>query len=96
MKQNLYHVFFRNLANKDKIKIISLLKKKDLSVNELSESLNIEQSSISHTLSALKYCSIVNVEQKGKKRIYSLNKKTIVPLLNLIDEHTKEFCKNKK
>jgi len=40
----------------------------------------------------LKSCRIVEVKQKGKERIYSLNKKTIVPMLNLIDKHAKSFC----
>ena len=91
-----YHVFFRNLANPIKTKIISYLKEKPCSVNELSKSLNIEQSKLSHALSSLKYCHIVNFKKSGKKRIYFLNKKTIVPILKIIDRHKCEFCKFKK
>ncbi len=94
MKCISYHLFFRNFSNPERMRILLALKKKPLSVGELSEELKIEQSRISHLLSSLKHCSIVQSEQKGKKRIYFLNKKTTVPLLNLVDKHTTCFCKN--
>jgi len=92
---NKYYMFFGNLANPLKIEIISLLKEKDMCVFELTEKLGVEQSKLSHALKSLRDCSIVLVERKGKKRIYSLNKKTILPMLEIIDRHEKEFCKNK-
>jgi DNA-binding transcriptional ArsR family regulator len=91
-----YHIFFRNLANPLKINIISALKEKESSVGELSEKLKVEQSKISHALALLKRCKIVNSKQEGKQRIYSLNKKTIIPMLKMIDEHSKSFCKCKE
>lgn len=96
MNNSAYHVFFTNLANPLKIEIISALKEKGSSVGELSEKLKVEQSKISHALALLKKCKIVNVEQDGKKRIYSLNKETIIPMLKLIDLHSKSFCQCKE
>lgn len=95
MKCNPYYPFFRNLANPLRIKIISELKIKESSVNELVEKLKVEQSKLSHALASLKKCKIVNSKEKGKQRIYSLNKKTIVPIMKLIDKHAKEFCGRK-
>jgi DNA-binding transcriptional ArsR family regulator len=92
MNKSAYHVFFTNLANPLKIEIITALKEKGSSVGELSEKLKVEQSKVSHALALLKKCKIVNVEQSGKKRIYSLNKETILPMLKLIDKHSKENC----
>lgn len=91
-----YHIFFRNLANPLKIKIVSALKDKESSVNDLSYELGVEQSKISHALALLRNCNIVNAKKKGKERIYSLNKKTIIPLLKMIDEHSKSFCNCKE
>lgn len=88
-----YHVFFANLANPLKVSIILSLKKKEKSVTELSKSLKVEQSKISHALASLRCCNIVSVKQKGKQRIYGLSKTTIVPMLNLIDKHAKTVCK---
>ena len=90
-----YHIFFRNLANPIKISIISALKEKQSSVGELADELKIEQSKLSHALASLNHCNIVEVKQEGKKRIYSLNKKTVLPILKLIDNHKCKFCSGK-
>ena len=93
MTHNKYYLFFRHLSNPLRIKIISALKEKPCSVLELAEKLRVEQSKLSHALSSLRYCSIVQVEQKGKQRIYHLNKETILPILKIIDKHKTKFCK---
>ena len=93
MIKSTYHYFFRNLANPVKIKIITMLKEKDASVNEVAEELEMEQSKVSHALASLRCCNIVNIKQKGKQRVYSLNKTTVLPMLKLIDKHEKTFCK---
>ena len=89
-----YHYFFSNLSNPLRIDIILLLRKKEQSVTELAKELKGEQSKVSHALSALKKCNIVQSKQKGKQRIYSLNKKTILPMLKLIDKHASTQCEN--
>jgi DNA-binding transcriptional ArsR family regulator len=92
MSKSTYYIFFRNLANPLRIKIIEKLKEKENSVGELSKKLKVEQSKISHALSSLKNCRIVEVKQKGKQRIYFLNKKTILPILKILDKHKCEKC----
>jgi ArsR family transcriptional regulator, zinc-responsive transcriptional repressor len=91
--ENKYYLFFGNLANPLKIEIITSLKKKPMSVSELSEELKVEQSKLSHALALLRCCSIVKVKHDGKKRIYELNKETILPMLEIIDKHESKFCK---
>ena len=81
-----------NLSNPLRVSIVSCLKEKDKNVTQISKELGVEQSKISHALSSLKSCNIVDFKQKGKQRIYSLNKKTILPMLKLIDKHSKTFC----
>jgi DNA-binding transcriptional ArsR family regulator len=93
MNCNAYHVFFRNLANPLKINIITELKKKQLTVTQLTEILKQEQSKISHALTNLKACNVVTSSNKGKQRVYSLNKTTILPILEIIDKHKKSYCK---
>ena len=92
MKKSTYHVFFSNLSNPLRINIIVSLKESAKNVTEISKDLKVEQSKVSHALASLKNCNIVDVKQKGKQRIYSLNKKTIVPMLKLIDKHANDFC----
>jgi len=93
LKCNPYYPFFRNLANPLRIEIIKALKEKESSVSELGDKLKVEQSKLSHALASLKKCKIVEDKKEGKQRIYFLNKKTIVPILKLIDKHASEFCK---
>ncbi len=93
---NTYHYFFKNLANPLKINIISILKNQECSVNDLVKELKEEQSKVSHALISLKACSIVNAKKIGKNKIYSLNKKIITPILNVIDKHKCRYCKKLK
>jgi DNA-binding transcriptional ArsR family regulator len=95
MNHNGYHVFFTNLANPLKIGIILSLRKKERNVTQLVKELGVEQSKISHALKMLRNCNIVEAKQKGKERVYSLNKDTIVPMLDLIDKHSATHCKGK-
>lgn len=90
--QNKYYPFFQNLANPLKIAIITVLKERPSSVTELSRKLKVEQSKLSHALTSLRHCSIVNVKQEGKKRIYHLNKETILPMLEILDKHENKYC----
>jgi DNA-binding transcriptional ArsR family regulator len=92
MKSSTYHIFFRNLATPLRVEIIAGLKDKDKTVTELCREIKVEQSKLSHALANLRACNIVHVKQKGKERIYSLNKKTILPILKLIDKHSKLNC----
>ena len=91
---NSYHIFFMNLANPLKIGIILSLREKEKNVTELTKELLVEQSKISHALASLRNCNIVKTKQKGKKRVYFLNKKTITPILNILDKHINLYCKD--
>ncbi len=93
MKENPYHDFFGNLANPLKMEIVLELNKSEKNVSELAKNLKEEQSKISHALSSLKRCKIVEMKQKGKERVYSLNKDTIVPILKIIRHHSIKNCR---
>ncbi|MEK6917680.1 MAG: metalloregulator ArsR/SmtB family transcription factor [Nanoarchaeota archaeon] len=88
-----YHFFFSNLANPLRIDIVLSLRDKEKSVTKLYKELGVEQSKLSHALASLRCCNIVESKKQGKERIYFLNKKTIMPILNLIDKHSTNFCK---
>lgn len=84
--------FFMNFANKAKLDIIMSLKEKPMCVNEIIEKVGGEQSAVSHNLRKLEACHILNVEKKGRKRIYSLNKDTVIPMLKLVEKHVRKHC----
>lgn len=88
-----YKLFFGTLANQQRLEIINLLRNGPKNVTEICKNLKFNQTTVSHNLAVLKKCSFVFVEKRGKERLYSLNQKTIKPLMELIDNHTEEFCK---
>ncbi len=92
MKCKSYNLFFETISNRTRLSIIELLQKKPMSVTEICEALREEQSKISHNLKKLTDCHFLDVEQKGKQRIYSLNKDTIQPLMDLVGKHVEKHC----
>lgn len=92
MSEKAYKIFFGTLSNRSRLKIINLLRKDKKCVTEICKKLNFNQTTVSHNLKRLLRCGFVFVEQKGRKRYYSLNKKTIKPLMKLIDDHMRKYC----
>jgi len=94
MKHSLetYNLFFGSLSNPNRLKILNVLRNKNLNVGEICNYTKFEQTMVSHNLKRLERCGMVFSEQKGKQRYYSLNKKTIKPLMKLIDEHMGIYC----
>ena len=92
MSKETYGIFFGTLANKNRLQIINLLRKDKKCVTEICNELKFNQTTVSHNLKRLLRCGFVFAEKKGKYRYYSLNKKTIKPLMRLIDQHMKEYC----
>lgn len=64
-----------------------LLKNGPLDVNSITKQLKSEQSAISHNLRKLEACNILECKKKGKQRIYSLNKSTVLPVLDIYQKH---------
>jgi len=92
MKDKCY-LFFETLGTKLKVDIIIKLKERPMSVSELADNLGQERSKVSHALISFSGCGFVNAVEDGKKRIYSLNKDTILPLFDLVERHIKKYCK---
>jgi len=93
MDDTLYNMFFKAFANKTRLEIINLLKAGPLTVTEISKKLNFEQSRVSHNLRHLEISGFITVEKHGKWKKYSLNKKTILPIVKLYDTHIKKYRK---
>ncbi len=92
MKCLSYNNFFCNFANRTKLSIITALAEREMSVKEIAEKVKAEQSAISHNLRKLLACHILEVRRKGKERIYSLNKETVMPVIKLAETHVKQYC----
>jgi len=84
---NRHKLFLKTLSNETRLLVLESLRIRPKCVSEISEDLGFEQSRVSHGLKCLCNCGFVEVKRKGKKRIYSLNRKTIIPLFDTIDKH---------
>ena len=93
MKCNSYYKFFETVSPKIRCRILEELRDKPMCVSEICKCLGEEQSKVSHNLKKLVICHCLDVKKEGKKRIYSLNKDTITPLMKLVEKHVKKHCK---
>ena len=87
-----YKIFFGTLVSESRLRILNLLRNKRRNVSELILELKMDQTAVSHDLARLKRCGFVICGREGKFMYYSLNKKTISPLLKLIDNHMSHYC----
>lgn len=91
---DVYKLFFGSLANPNRLQILTILRTGAMNVTEICKKLKFEQTMVSHNLKRLETCGMVFAEQRGKNRYYSLNNKTIKPLMELIDKHTYQYCEH--
>ncbi|MBI1978681.1 MAG: winged helix-turn-helix transcriptional regulator [Candidatus Aenigmarchaeota archaeon] len=89
-----YKLFFGTLSNEIRLKILHALAEKPKNVTQLTNELGFDQTTVSKNLKRLATCQFITNKKIGKHSIYSLNKKTILPLLKLIDRHVDKYCKN--
>ncbi|HLD57892.1 MAG TPA: metalloregulator ArsR/SmtB family transcription factor [archaeon] len=92
MNSNLCESFFAVLADRNRLSIINLILEKDLTVGDISGQLNLEQSLVSHHLKTLKDHGFVESKTKGKNRVYSANKDTVRPLMDIMRSHVSNLC----
>lgn len=73
--------YFQNFADRTRIKILSALSVSNLCVNDLSNILGINQTTISHQLKLLKDQGLVSYKREGKILIYSLASQSVNDIL---------------
>lgn len=65
--------FFKAVADPNRVKIMMLLARRELSVSEICAHFKMKQPSISHHLGVLKNARIVESRKEGKEVFYRLN-----------------------
>lgn len=75
-------LYFQNFSDSTRLKILSCLSFCDLCVNDLSNLLNINQTTISHQLKTLKDQNLVDYKRNGKIIIYFLKSKNINEIMS--------------
>ncbi|MDD2487630.1 MAG: autorepressor SdpR family transcription factor [Candidatus Gracilibacteria bacterium] len=75
---------YKALSDKNRRRMIELLKEKDMSVSEIVTHFDITQASVSHHLDILKRANLVIDERKGQFVFYSLNVSIFEEFMNSI------------
>ncbi len=86
-----YKLFFKAFSNKTRFEIIKLLRKGPKHVSDMGKELGFEQSRVSHNLKCLVDCGFVHNRYDGKNKVYSLDKKHILPILKNMDRHIQSY-----
>jgi DNA-binding transcriptional ArsR family regulator len=92
MRNKSYNNFFMNFASNSRFGIIMALRAGPLSVSDIVSRTGEEQSAVSHNLARLSGCHILKVRQRGKQRLYSLNRDTVIPMLDIVERHVRRHC----
>ncbi len=85
--------FLRIIGDDNRLKILCLLKDKDLYVDELSFNLGLAQNLISSHLKVLLNFKLIIVKRVGKKNYYTINKDTFKKYNSLLINFLKNYEK---
>ncbi|MFQ6075669.1 MAG: ArsR/SmtB family transcription factor [Candidatus Bathyarchaeia archaeon] len=78
-------MLFKALANPTRLKILKLLKVREMCVCELTVALNLTQPTISHHLNILKYAGLLGERREGKWVYFSIARPEYMRLLQKIE-----------
>lgn len=75
---------FKVLANRKRLEILKLLKKEQLSVNQMVEMLGMRQPNLSQHLTLLRQYKLVKVKRDGQKAYYALADNKITKAVDMV------------
>ncbi|NTU73202.1 winged helix-turn-helix transcriptional regulator [Candidatus Roizmanbacteria bacterium] len=78
---------FKALADKNRRKILGILKEKDMAVNEIAQHFDITLASLSHHLDILKRANLVIAQRKGQFIHYSLNTSVMEEVIKIFTNY---------
>ncbi|MEO4053098.1 metalloregulator ArsR/SmtB family transcription factor [Solibacillus sp. CAU 1738] len=82
---------FKALGDPSRIRILNLLSKQEYAVHEISENLDLKQSTVSHQLRFLKNMRLVKFRREGTTLFYSQDDEHVMYVLQQTIEHAKHM-----
>lgn len=73
----IYSKYFKAFGDQTRLKILSLLSAKEMTVNEITKEIGLKQPTISRHLAILREADVVVDRRNGQQVYYSLNKKNV-------------------
>ncbi|MEM7726391.1 MAG: metalloregulator ArsR/SmtB family transcription factor [Cyanobacteria bacterium P01_A01_bin.45] len=86
-KEELITAGFHALSEPLRIKVLSILRNREICVCDLCDHLGISQSKLSFHLKTLKQAGLVNARQQGRWIYYSIN----LPQIVILEDYLLEF-----
>lgn len=80
---------FKVLSDPTRIRILSLLARREMCVTDIAEALSMTHSAISHQLRLLRATNLVKFVKEGKEVIYSLDDQHVLGLFDQALDHVK-------
>ena len=81
---------FKVFGDKTRIKILFCLQDSEKCVEEISESVGMEQSAVSHQLRVLRANKLVSLRKEGKSSVYFLADDHVKTIIAMGKEHIEE------
>ena len=81
---------FKTFGDTTRIRILSVLSECEMSVGDIADILNMNQSAISHQLRILKQNKLVRSRREGKNMIYALDDEHVRTIISVGIEHIEE------
>lgn len=81
---------FQALQSDTRLKILFLLRQKEMCVCELEQALDVTQSAVSHSLRTLRQLDLVRVRREGKFTVYYIADEHVSTLIGVCLEHVGE------
>ena len=82
--------FLKVFGDPTRVRVLLLLRNRELCVHDICAVLDMRQATISHQLKILRQARLVRYRKEGKMVFYTINDKHIDALLNVGLEHIKE------
>ena len=77
MQEKTYSKYFKAFGDPTRLRILSLLSSREMTVNQITEAVGLSQSTVSRHLGVLRDVGVVNDRREGQQVYYSLNKETV-------------------
>ncbi len=78
---------FSALSDASRVRIISMLIEKEMSVSALAEGLNMTESAVSHQLRGLRQMRLVRTRKEGRQVFYAIDDDHVVKLFSMGLDH---------
>ncbi len=82
--------FLKTFGDPTRLRILFLLRERELGVHAIAEQLELQQTTVSHQLKVLRYLRLVRYRKEGRGVFYSLSDDHIEQILNIGMEHIQE------